>query len=595
MSAALLLIMVFSLSLYFIPALLSRRASYDSIRKFVVSSDGATAERFQNSSVAYAAQMSTFGPFFIWGLSGDTVGATINTAFFFLGLLMVWVFRVPMLAFLDERLLKDTSITPHAFIAAPYGDSRLIRTASSWITIIALLGIIIAEMMGVAAVLAPLLPHTPDAKYIVVALMFFMMVLYTLTGGNDGVMRSEVLQLRSAYCALAMFALVYLFSLSKPITSNPQIATLLAMISVASAVLFSGQVVSLGSLLKMTPDESTGGFEAKFQTFERAVAIITLLSLAAISLSSAYLFVFRDIAAFSSTSVINWFQNKSIPAIGLFSLAVLPLFYQVADITNWQRLAATTSQKDLAAKKLIGKHMIWFAIEASGFWFLLLLLGGLAASSIALTSTSIPSTFEDFVKGLVANQDPIHFFALSLLVVAVFAIALSTMDSVLSAVICAFRYDILELPKPMDSLATQSDHKTQQDIFRGAKFAVGFSIVAMAAIVVSERWLQFATDQFVAVLLAFYSAQLAFVPLIVGGLIKVPSKILPSEKFAFAALVIGAASGFFCSFYGIFSSDEFLSWAAIPASIVTGSVVYVIGVIRSTAASGDSIADGSVR
>src|SRR5262249_28916195 len=74
------------ISIFIIPVLLIRRDGYRRAQDYFVSSDHILPKVIQNSSIAYAIGLATFGPFFAWGASGDFWPAIVHAAFFGLGL-----------------------------------------------------------------------------------------------------------------------------------------------------------------------------------------------------------------------------------------------------------------------------------------------------------------------------------------------------------------------------------------------------------------------------------------------------------------------------------------------------------------------------
>ena len=59
------------LGIFIIPALLTRRQAHPSAQDDFVSPDHVLPKVIQNSSIAYAIGLATFGPFFAWGVSGN--------------------------------------------------------------------------------------------------------------------------------------------------------------------------------------------------------------------------------------------------------------------------------------------------------------------------------------------------------------------------------------------------------------------------------------------------------------------------------------------------------------------------------------------
>lgn len=146
-------IVLLSLAIYFVPVLLLRRPNISSAHEYFVSSGRTRPRLFQNSAIAYALQMATFGPFFLWGASGDIWPALTNAIFFGLGLWVVFVLRHKLFLFIGDALREDKSITIHQFIAVQHGNSAAVRVASSCLTVFALLGLVLGEILGIAALL----------------------------------------------------------------------------------------------------------------------------------------------------------------------------------------------------------------------------------------------------------------------------------------------------------------------------------------------------------------------------------------------------------------------------------------------------------
>ena len=145
------------ISIFIIPVLLTRRDGYRRAQDYFVSSDPVLPKVIQNSSIAYAIGLATFGPFFAWGASGDFWPAIVHAAFFGLGLTLLYALRRPILKFLARALSHDRSITVHEFIARRHGNDPRIRGVAAALTVFALSGLVICETVGLATVFKPLL------------------------------------------------------------------------------------------------------------------------------------------------------------------------------------------------------------------------------------------------------------------------------------------------------------------------------------------------------------------------------------------------------------------------------------------------------
>jgi len=102
---------LFTLAIYVVPVLLLQRRDFRTAHDYFVSSGTTPPGVFQNSAIAYALQMATFGPFFLWGAAGDYWPAIINAVFFALGLLLVYRLRNRLFAFMEGALQSGESIS----------------------------------------------------------------------------------------------------------------------------------------------------------------------------------------------------------------------------------------------------------------------------------------------------------------------------------------------------------------------------------------------------------------------------------------------------------------------------------------------------
>ena len=80
-----LILPLVSLVIYLIPIMILRRKAYARAQDYFISSERSPPGVILNSSVAYALKMATFGPFFVWGASGDFWPAITYSAFFAFG------------------------------------------------------------------------------------------------------------------------------------------------------------------------------------------------------------------------------------------------------------------------------------------------------------------------------------------------------------------------------------------------------------------------------------------------------------------------------------------------------------------------------
>src|SRR6516225_2862752 len=191
-----------SLAIYLIPIYLLRRKAYARAQDYFVSSEHSPPSVIRNSSIAYALKMATFGPFFVWGASGDFWPAIIYSTFFGLGVCLIYMVRRPMLAFMESALHGDRSITVHDFIARQHGNDPRVRLFASCLTVFAILALVIGEALVVATFLKPILSDNAVLTSVFVSAFLALMASYAMLSGNSGVMRSAQSQLGMLYLGL---------------------------------------------------------------------------------------------------------------------------------------------------------------------------------------------------------------------------------------------------------------------------------------------------------------------------------------------------------------------------------------------------------
>jgi hypothetical protein len=190
------------LVLFVTPGLLIRRQAYFGAKQDFVSSDHVLPKVIQNSSIAYGVGLATLGPLFAWGASGEFWPAIVYTIFVGVGLSIIYVLRRPILEFLADALRHDRSITVHEFICRRHGDDQRVRAVAAVLTVFALAGLVVCEMLAVATVLKPLLWDSEVLTELFLAAVLLIVILCALWSGHRGTMHAAQLQLGLLYLGL---------------------------------------------------------------------------------------------------------------------------------------------------------------------------------------------------------------------------------------------------------------------------------------------------------------------------------------------------------------------------------------------------------
>ena len=591
MSFVTFLSLVLALGICFIPVWLLRRPDHMRAQDHFVSSQYTRPDVVRNSSIAYALRMAAFGPLFAWGASGDLWPAIIGSAFFGLGVYLIYILRQPLLEFLDGALSRDRSITVHEFIARQHGNDPRVRLLAASLTLFALVGLLVGEALGLAAFLEPMLPGCAAAVYLFVFGALLLTVLHATLSGHSGVMHSAQLQLGMLYLGLFGSTAILLYLHVSARTPMPPHGTFaVVFVAVCCTIMLyyrHSKYVDTEPIRRAASNADPGreSFGARLLSrFEKilnpcvSVLIVLIIVLALMEFYAAGLpAIGRDSAAALQT-------GTRVPGVGLLALCLLPLFYPLVDVTNWQRLAA--ARKDMSSSGvepgrrsavLRGVFRI-YAVESSLVWLFMCMLGAIAV--IAIETPGGADVLQAFVAQLISEYNEVTVVALPLLLICVSAVALSTMSALFSASLCTIRYDMLaaiwpELA-PGPGQASKEATATRRTLVAGGGLGLAFA----AAFCVADAFLQisFTSSTFLALMFAFSCAQLSFAPLVLGPIVgrKRGNSGTVSPGWALVILGFGAASGVAAMTVYLATGTDTWLWAAVPACLGSGLVLFAI-------------------
>jgi hypothetical protein len=545
----------------------------------------------QNSSIAYAIGLTTFGPFFAWGASGDFWPAIVHAAFFGLGLTLLYVLRRPMLEFLARALSHDRSVTVHEFIARRHGNDPRIRSVAAALTVFALSGFIICETLGLATVLKPLLSGSESLTHLFIAAVLVVVTSCTILSGHLGIMHAAQLQLGLLYFGLFGSMTFLLYLQMSDLGSMPARGTFAtALITVVCAVMYFYRRVRyvdsnslryrVSNIVAAYRDRERLQFRllSRFQKILNAlIAIFTVLAIVVATIE-LYVTGFPTIAHDSAAALQAGTQVSNLM---LISLILLPLFHPIVDIVNWQRLAAFEKERDwdyfgegkwTAAFK---SFCATYAVEVSLVRLLICLFGAIAGLTLATSDRG--DVGEAFIAQLVAQENFVASTVLSFLLVSLFAMAVSTTSSLFAASLCTVRYDIL----PMfwsDSMSAESRGTEKAQAIRWTMIAgTGMGVAVFAAFYVADTGLQitFASARFLVLVFGFSSLQLSFMPLILGPFIAGSGgrgTVSPRWALAImgvsAAVAIGATAAYLATGYDLLLS------AVVPGCLGSAALLF---------------------
>jgi hypothetical protein len=149
----------------------------------------------------------------------------------------------------------------------------------------------------------------------------------------------------------------------------------------------------------------------------------------------------------------------------------------------------------------------------------------------------------------------------------------------MSASLFAFRYVILPFLQ-----WTQSHHKNiiESNAVRATSFFGIISyLIVFIGYVVLDGLVSFGTSAYLSVLIGFYTAQLAFVPLLFGALWATQQSghlsAPVTSSAAIGVLLSGAGTGLGITGAGLLLGNEELTWWAAPGCLLASTTAFIFG------------------
>jgi len=578
------------LGLCLIPAWLLRRAKYARVQDYFIASERTPPAVIQNATVACSLWMATLGPFFGWGATGNFWPSLVAAVCFPLGLSVMSCVRAPLLAFFCDALIHDRSVTIHQFIAQRHGNDSRLRLVAAALTVVALATLAI----GAAFALARSLAAGLDATVPTSVLALFMLILaggYALIAGNTGVLRSTQLQLGMIYFGLIGAAALLLYELISDLTQLPPFGVF--------GIVFVAAFCSVLVGYRRSRYVDTSPIRKTFDAADPVAAAREPLSARLLvrfekifNVSISILAVFAVVVALMGLSAIGWSnvardlvaaigRGADISGLALVAVCLLLLFYPLVDATNWQRIAAL--EKDVveiassAEARSAGllKLLRRYGVECALVFAFTAALGSLAVATLGPSSPM--SGLDDVFRQLAAGQNLVEVIAGAFMLIGLLAIVLSAMSALLSASLCALRYDVVPLliagPPSTGSPVTAEARLRRRSVMLGGGIYLIVFLVAVAA-----EALQLRSTSTAALLFAVAGTQLSYVPLVLGPIIGATGRGFGPVSQGWAMVIICAGFlGTVCAVaLSLATADEWWLWAAIPANLGLSVLLYAL-------------------
>ena len=561
MSLAVFLPLLLSLGICLVPILLLRRQNLASAQDYFVSPGYTPPEVIRNSSIANALRLAVLCPFLAFGAGGNLWPVIIGAGCLGSGIYLAFLLRRS--TFILSALAVDRSITVHAIIAREHGCDPYVRMFAASLTLFTLVSLMACEAFALAEFLKFTFGNETAARLLTVAALM-LALLCAVPAGQFGTLHSVQIQLGMIHFGLFGAATLLLYMhLSEVTPLPPQGAFAVVFVGACCLVMLiyrRSRYVDAGLIDSGRGAKALSKFAKIFNPFISAFAVLIII----LTLMEFYA---AGIPAVANAAMAALKAGTDIPVIGLIALALLPLFYPLVDVGHWQRLAAAEKNQEFyqgdTAAWLAAMRRIYriYAVESPLLWLFVASFGALAATVMEMPGGT--NVMQAFLAELSSGENPVATMVFSLLLVAVFAIALSTMSAAFSAGICTIRYDI----QPPGRKADATNSIASRSFF--------LAVIAGAGIADTVLPLSFTSSSFLALVFALAAPPLAFVPLILGPMINRKASVGSGWALLIlgtgAASLAGGVSGYMAT------GDDAWLWAAAPVCLALSASLYAIG------------------
>jgi hypothetical protein len=573
------------LVLFVTPGLLIRRPAYFGAEEDFASSDHVLPTVIQNSSVAYGVGLATLGPVFTWGANGDLWQAIVYTVFVGSGLSIIYILRRPILEFLADVLRHHRSITVHEFICRRHGDDQRVRAIATLLTMFALAGLMACEMLAVATALKPLLWDSELVTELFLAAILLVVTLCALWSGHRGTMHAAQLQLGLIYLGLfgsTAFLLYLQLSELGTVPARGRLAiALIAIVCTIMLVYRRVRYVDTNSIRYEVSAAVVGVREREplpLRLVSRFGKILNVFIVSFIALVMGFSAVELYAAGIPiiADDALTLLANAHVSGTALIVLILWPLFHPIVDVVNWQRLAAFEKER--------GWRYFWedqwtsdfrrfcatYAAEVPLVVFLICLFGTIAG--LNLVTSERANVVEDLIVQLVAQDNFVATIVVALFLFSLFAIAVSTMSSLLVANLCTIQYDIVPMLRPKPKFMRMGGRQGTMIVAGTGVVLVVFAIFCLTH---AHYGITLSSNSFLALVLGFSCLQISFMPLVLGPLIGGSGGGTVNPGWAIAVMGAGAVIGSSTvAAYLATGYDPWL-WAAVPGCLGSSTLLFI--------------------
>jgi hypothetical protein len=500
---------------------------------------------FTSSSIAYGFQVSSIYPFLLWGASLFLFVPFINAIFWGIGILLFY-FSFPKIS----RFLGTGKTLP-GLIGDYYGNTA--RMVAAILTVVGFIGYIISELWFGSRVLLAVFP-SKIWIYVSAIVFIIFIAIYLFRAGQVSSIRTDQLQLLFTYFGVfgIIVYMIYLIYSKGSFIDGPLTCGLIINAALIPVIL--------------------GLRKAKFininSTVNRILNVIITLFFVAIFVLAVLVLINNE----KGFALEGFFNLEGFGYSGLIALMLLPMGWQFIDLTSWQRLLAVKDTQGTGTiNKDIKNGLLNFTIESPFTWILFIVFGVMLTA--AFPDMNFKQVLVDFPKQLIQSSSILNQVLGYTFIVSIISIMLSTIDSFIMGISFTFTYDINKRSRIMIEKGTIDKPTTDSVLKNGKYFGFIAVLVAIGLFIFFDQNVKGGGQMFINLLLTFYSASLAFLPLVIGFVFL---KKRPNAKWANASMLIGAILALGIGVYSVLAEPT-LAWYPVIIALILSSIIYTIG------------------
>lgn len=545
----------------------------------------------RNSAIAYGSGLTALAPLFAWAADGRLGAALLYAACAGCGLTLVALLRRPVRKLLDGAR-RGGAVTIHEFVCRRHGGDPRVKALAAALTLGAVAGLLACEMLAAATVLEPLLgAGTPAAPAVVAVLV--VVTVCVAGSGSRGAMHAGQMLLGIMYLGLFGATALLLYLQMSELGSVPARGRLaIAVLALLSAVLFACRRVRWVDTAPIVPPGDAGRPPAAARALRRfgkilnvlvAVFVGVVIGFCAVELYVAGIAaVFDDAAALMAGADLAGtpLADPRVPAAAVAVFVLRALVAPLVDAGHWHRVAAFERQRDGVViperrwRRMFRGVFAGGAAEAAAVVALLFLFATLATLNPGAAPEPEQNVLWAVVADLAAQDNFVAATAVPLLLLALCAMAVATMGSLLAAGLATVRDDVVAMVVPKASPAVASGTMLAA--------AAGLGAAAAALFLAGARYgLTWSSGGFLALVLGSSCLQLSLAPLVLGAVVTGSGRGALAPRSALAVMAAGAVTGTGAVAAFLATGYQPLLWAALPGCLGAGSLLFAVAVRRA--------------